>query len=292
MTNPKISDLFSRFIREKEILDRCAPKTIASYRDAWVAYLRYHGCTCEITEDTLKSFVIVASQSGVKPGAVNSFARALNSFCSWLYDNRHIPERLKVPLQPQARRVLHTYSPDDVRKITAHRPTSSTEKRLMAILFVLIDTGARIDEALSLTRSTIDWDNLMIVLRGKGNKERRVPIGLECRRHLSRWLNAHSFDLVFCTRDGSKLRYDNLRRDFLALLDTLKIPKSEGCFHAFRRYFGKSYLRGGGNPLYLQRVFGHTTLDMTKRYVEADDEDLQIAHRALSTLDQIKRSKR
>jgi integrase/recombinase XerD len=292
VTNPKILDLFSCFIREKEILDRCTAKTLKSYRDAWGAYKRYQGCTCDITEDRLKHFVITATQSGIKPGAVNSYARGLNSFITWLFDNEHIPKRLKVPLQPQGKRVLQTYTPEDIRKITSHKPTSNTEKRLMAILFLLVDVGARIDEALSLKRTAIDWDSLMVVLQGKGNKERRVPMGLECRRHLFRWANTHNHELVFSTRDGSKLRYDNLRRDFLGLLDKLGIPKTEGCFHAFRIYFGKSYLRNGGNPLYLQRVFGHSTLEMTKRYVEADDEDLQIAHRSLSPLDQIKKSKK
>jgi integrase len=159
---------------------------------------------------------------------------------------------------------------------------------MMAILYLLVDTGARINEALTLTRKNIDWDNLLVTLYGKGKKERRIPISLECRKALYRWLQTHKHEFVFCTRDGNKLRYDNMRRDFMTILDAVGVEKTEGSFHAFRRFFGKQYIRNGGNPLYLQRVFGHSTLEMTKRYVEADEEDLQLAHKTLSPLERLK----
>lgn len=60
---------------------------------------------------------------------------------------------------------------------------------------------------------------------------------------------------------------------------------------AFRRYFGKQYIRGGGNALYLQRIFGYTRLDMTRRYVEANEDDLLLAHQTLSPLKRLKAMK-
>jgi hypothetical protein len=45
MTN--YDDIFQTWFREKEILDRRSPRTVDSYRDAWSAYKRYQGCTCE-----------------------------------------------------------------------------------------------------------------------------------------------------------------------------------------------------------------------------------------------------
>jgi integrase/recombinase XerD len=159
----------------------------------------------------------------------------------------------------------------------------------MAILYLLIDTGCRVSEALSLTRKAIDFDNLQVVLQGKGNKQRRVPISLECRKRLYQWLNTHDFDLAFCTNAGGKLHYDNVRREFLDILKAVKVEKSEGAFHALRRYFGKQYIRAGGNPIYLQRVFGHSSLQMTSKYIDADEESLREAHRALSPLERLKR---
>src|SRR5262245_20371481 len=119
-------------------------------------------------------------------------------------------------------------------------------------------------------------------------RKRRIPISLECRKTLFRRLQTHNFDLVFCSRNGNSMRYDNIRRDFISLLNSVGIEKTEGSFHAFRRYFGKQYIRNGGNLLYLQKVFGHSTLEMTRKYVDADEEDLLLAHKTLSPLERVK----
>jgi site-specific recombinase XerD len=278
--------LFEMFLKEKQFLEGVSPATIYIYSKAWLAFERHKAV---ITKSGVKAFMVSMISSGVKPGTANSYARGINSFLTWLFENDYTEAHLKVPLTKEPKRVLHTYTPEEVEKIINHKPKSRTGKRMMALLFLLIDTGARINEALSLTRKDIDWDNLLVTLLGKGDEERKVPISLECRKHLFRWLNTHDHQFVFCTREGTRLRYDNLRRDFLVILRAVGVEKSEGSFHAFRRYFGKQYIRNGGDSLYLQRVFGHSTLEMTRKYVEADDEDLSRAHKSLSPLERLKR---
>lgn len=281
--------LFELFLKEKQFLEGASPKTIYIYSQAWRAYKYYAGCTCEVTKARARDFMITMIRAGeIEPGSANSYARSINSFLSWLHENDYMEEHLKVPLTKQSKRVLRTYSPEEVERIIRHKPKSKTGKRIMALLHLLVDTGARINEVLSLTRESIDWDNLLITLKGKGNKERRIPISLECRKHLFRWLNTHNHQLVFCTERGIKLRYDNIRRDFLVILRAVKVEKTEGSFHAFRRFFGKHYTRNGGNLLYLQKTFGHSSLEMTRRYVDADEEDLSRAHKSLSPLQSLK----
>jgi len=283
------NSLFDTFIHEKEYLDRVSINTIRSYRDAFKALERYGNHP--LTSAGAKAFVIACVEAGLSPRTVNSWASAINSFFTWAHANNHLPERHRVPLQKTAKRVLLTYTPDEVSRIVNHKPKSRTGKRIMAILHLLIDTGCRINEALTLTRDRVDLDNLLVTLQGKGNKERRVPISLTCRASLFRCLSSHPHPLVFSTRDGHKLSYNNIRRDFRVILRACKVEKSEGSFHAFRRYFGKQYLRNGGSAPYLQRVFGHTSLAMVNRYVEADDDDLSLAHKRLSPLEAA-RSKR
>lgn len=289
MTNPKFSidELFERFKREKQFLEGVSAKTIQTYTDAWKAFEKYG--KKDVSESGVKDFAIEMVSSGMKPGAVNSFAASINSFLTWLFENGHSEKRLKVPLQKMRKKVLQTYRPEEVEKILSYKPRSKSGRRLMTIFYLLIDTGCRINEALTLTRKNVDLDNLLVTFKGKGNKERRVPISLECRKALFRWLQTHNHDLVFSARNGNKVRYDNLRRNFSELLNAVGVEKSDGAFHAFRRYFGKQYLRNGGNVLYLQRIFGHSSLDTTRIYVEADEEDLQLAHKSLSPLERLKR---
>jgi len=283
--------LFAQFCREKQILRNATAKTLQSYADGWRAFARYGGCQCLAYLSTvrLKEWVMVMAQAGLKPGSINSYASGVNSFLTWLHDEGHTVERLRVPLAKKSRRVLKTYPAEDVARIVAYKPTTRTGRRVMTLLALLIDTGCRINEALTLTRDRIDWDDLLVTLQGKGGKWRRAPISPECRKVLFRWLNSHEHSIVFCTKNGGPMSYWNLKRDFLAVLKAVGVEKSEGCFHAFRRYFGKDYLRRGGNPIYLQRLFGHESMAMTQQYVAEDAEDLRDAHRTLSPLEGLKR---
>ena len=283
-----LAPLFTEFLREKQYLKGATPKTLRAYRQGWDRFKRHHADELP-TEASLRNLMVDMLQSGLKPGAANCYARSINSFLSWLALRRHIPERISIPLTKAARKVLKTYTDEDMDKIICYKPTSRVERRLLALLTLLIDTGCRVEEALTLTRRNVDFDNRLVTVYGKGQKERRIPYSFDCRKVLFRHLQTHNHELVFCASDGAKLRYDNLRRDLLALLKAAGVEKSEGSFHAFRRFFGKAYLRRGGNPLYLQWMFGHESMDMVRRYVAEDAEDLRDAHRTLSPLEGLKK---
>lgn len=275
-------DLFEAFVLEKQYLKGATPKTVKSYRDAWRAFNHYG--KAEMTEQGVKNFMVETVKAGRKPGASNAFARSLNSFFTWLHENGHTKKRLKIPLRKAPKRVLRTYKAEEVERILSYAPKTFVERRLLALLALLIDTGARINEALTLERSGIDFDELLVTFYGKGDKERRVPISPTCQKILVRWLKEHKFNLVFCANNGNELWQDNVRRDFRALLKKVGVEKSEGVFHTFRRYFAKEYVRNGGNVLYLQKMLGHATLDMSKRYMELDTDDLTEKHRTASPL--------
>ena len=129
----KIEKLFDAFLKEKQFLSGASLATVRIYSKSWAAYKRYAGCTCEITGDRLKSFTLHASQE-IKPGSVNACARSVNSFLTWLFENWHIGTHMRVPLTSVEKRVLQTYTPEEARKIIAHKPQSRVGKRMMALL--------------------------------------------------------------------------------------------------------------------------------------------------------------
>ena len=284
MTN--YSDLFEQFLQEKQYIGGVTPKTIRTYRDSWKAFQKYQG---SVTVPGVKAFVITAGVAGVSAGGINTFARSVNSFLSWLHREGHISNALKIPKVKQAERIIQTYTAEQASAILRIKPTTHTEHRLLTILALLIDTGLRINEALTLTRDRVDFDNLVIRVEGKGQKERIVPFSIEMRKVLFRWLAGHKRQLVFPTVDGRRLRYDNLRADFVALLERNQIPKSEGCFHAFRRFAARQYLRNGGSIRYLQLLLGHADITTTTKYLDNDTDTLRSEHQRLSPLESLKR---
>ena len=282
-----VRELFKHFLREKRYLANLAETTLTYYEDVFNNFER-SGAFETLSKDCLSQAIITIRERGVRASAVNAYIRGINPFLRWLHENGHVTESLILKPLKAEKRVLRSLSDAELRAIFKFKPQTKTEKRIHTILMVIADTGLRVNEALTLERSRIDFDNLLMSVIGKGNKERIVPFSYELRKVLFKHLKSHKFELVFCNRNGSKLRYDNVRRDLNLLKETLGIKDTGGAFHTFRRTFATNYIRSKGNPLVLQRLLGHTTLTMTNEYVKLITEDLQEEQHRTSLLNRLR----
>ncbi len=289
--------LFQEFLKEKKYLQGVTRKTIVWYESSFKAYKRVLGKSEAYdgrestealpTKHTLTHFVIGLREQGLEPAGVNYYVRGMNVFLTWLFENGHC-QQLRIKKVKEEEKVIQTFSESQLQAIVDFKPKRFSERRLHSLLLLLIDSGIRIDEGLTLTRQNVDLDGLIIKVMGKGRKERFVPISIECRKALFRLLQKHEFDLVFATRSGSALSYRNALRGFKTLADKLGITGVQVSFHILRHTFAVNYVRYGGNVLYLQRALGHTDLSMTRRYVNLQTEDLKIAHQRTSILSRLR----
>jgi len=94
--------------------------------------------------------VVRMTQSGMTPGAVHSYARSLNTSLRWSGSS------CAVPLPRLILKALTTYTPQRITALLNTHPQTHTDIRLRALLAFLVDTGARIGEALTLTRDAVD----------------------------------------------------------------------------------------------------------------------------------------
>jgi integrase/recombinase XerD len=276
-----LDQLFESFIREKQYIGNCTPRTITFFRQSFKTFRRIV-TEDEMTRQTTTDFVIGARQKGMSVGCLNAYIKGVNSFLEWLHQNEITKERLKIKLLKQEKKVLRSFTEDELRRVLSFKPKTFGERRIFALTLTLIDSGGRIDEFLSLTRQQIDFDSLIIKVKGKGNKERLIPMSLELRRVLFRYLKTHDFDLIFPTKGGAKMNYQNSYRDFTNLQKHLRIQPIG--FHALRRTYAKNYLRRGGNLLYLKAVLGHSRLETTETYIEVETDALQETHSRTSLL--------
>ena len=280
--------LFEQFVREKVYLVGVTKKTEAWYWDSWKALKRMMGTPETIDRFFLNEFVIKLREAGVKPRSINTYTCGINSFLTWLWENNFLGERLRIKPLKVEEKIIPTYTESDLKALLSFKPRTKVEHRLYAIICLLTDTGMRINEALTITREDVDLENLLIRVYGKGSKERFVPISFECRKVLYNYLKRHSFDLVFCSLQGKKLGYRNMLRDFKDLCRKVGVENEKISFHVFRHTFATEYLRSGGGELYLQRALGHTSLAMTKRYAQINEEDLKRVHLKNSLLSRLK----
>ena len=281
--------LFKQFILDKEYITGLSTNTITNYKKSFSAFCKHTEPDSDsgmLTKHRLNEFVINCRKANMTPRTLNSYIANLNVFLGWLFQNQHITEPLKLKRVKEEKKVQRRFTEDELNKLISFKPTNFFESRLLALICTVIDTGIRIDEALTLTRDRVDFANLLIKVIGKGKKERIIPISHELRKVMFKYLKSHNFNLVFPTRTGGKQDYTNAWQDFRRLCNKLGIKRTG--FHAFRRTYAKQYVRDGGNLFYLQASLGHSNLQTTKTYVEVEIEDLQVTHLKTSLLSRLK----
>lgn len=279
--------LFEDFLRHKLYLEGVSPRTIKYYRFCYMSWRRLAGHSSPPTKQVCNGYVIALRESGISINTVNSYLRGLNSFLTWLHENEHIPERLRMKPLKAPQRVLKVFSDSQIRLLLSFKPKTFHEHRLYAMLCLAIDTGCRVDELITLQRNSVDFDNLLITVRGKGNKERTIPISIEIRKILFKFVQRHSFEFCFPTLHGGKVYYRSTLDQFKKLCKKQGVGGPRLSWHTLRHTFATAYLRDGGNIIYLSRILGHSTVSTTQLYVQNNTEDLALMHRKTSLLSRL-----
>lgn len=264
-----------QFIKERQYVNNVSPATIRWYEQSLCCL-----DTESPTSDDIKALIVRLRERGLEPVSIKSRLQAVRAYCRWAGLAVVIP-KMKIE-----QRVLPTFDGTQVARLMQWRPRTTPQHRLQALIATLCDTAARIDELLSLRWEDVDFDNLLLTLHGKGRKDRKTPISLELRRRLFLWQRTSETKagLVFGTRGGTKQGRRNVLRDVKALCRELGFEPPARTLHSFRHTFALNYLRNGGSVFHLQRMLGHSSLEMTRRYANLTTADLQAVHERFSLL--------
>ena len=278
---------FTEFIRERQLLSNVSTSTLEWYKYSF-KWLR----TESPSQEELKDSVLRMREKGLKATGCNSAIRAINTYMHWASVGADVKSgpsckhpRIAQLKEPQL--VLPTFTEQQIRLLIAWRPKTAYQRRLHLLIMFLLDTGCRITEALSLHVSDIDFENMLVTLDGKGRKQRVVPFSFELRKTLFRYCKESNRTpdlLLFANRTQTRLGRRNVLRDVKLLCRRLGFTPPGRTLHAFRHTFAVFYLRRGGSVFHLQKVLGHSTLEMTRRYANLVTTDLQAVHERVSLL--------
>jgi len=277
---------FEQFIRERQYLHNVTPSTVEWYRHS----LKWLDSESP-SQQEMKDAVIRMSESGRKPTGCNCAIRAINTYLHWNSGSERKcgpgcqHSRIQKLKEPQL--VLPTYTAPQIRQLVTWKPKGKYQRRLHVLILFLLDTGCRITEALTLRVCDLDMSNMLVTLDGKGRKQRVVPFSFELRKTLVRFIRdfGRKMDaLLFANRSQTRLAHRNVLRNVKDLCKRLGFKAPARTLHAFRHTFAIHYLRKGGSVFHLQKVLGHSTLEMTRRYANLMTEDLQAVHERVSLL--------
>ncbi len=156
-------------------------------------------------------------------------------------------------------------------------------KRDVALLTLLYGCGLRISEALSLNREQAPVAGAMIRVKGKGGKERLVPVLPVVAEAIGDYLAACPYAgqdaaPVFVGQRGKRLNAGVAQRQMRRMRALLGLPAT-ATPHALRHSFATHLLSGGGDLRTIQELLGHASLSTTQRYTEVDRTRLGAVYR-------------
>ena len=154
-------------------------------------------------------------------------------------------------------------------------PAIPTDLRLAALIELLYGSGLRASELVSLPRNAIHPDRPFLILRGKGGRERLVPISDRARAAVAAWRAHVAADRAFLFPSGmthlSRVRLFQLVR---ALAAEAGIPPERVSPHVLRHAFATHLLEGGADLRALQAMLGHADIATTEIYTHVDSARL------------------
>ncbi|HLJ86371.1 MAG TPA: tyrosine-type recombinase/integrase [Candidatus Angelobacter sp.] len=278
---------FQHFIRERQYLSNVSPATIEWYKTSlkWLP-------SESPSQEQLKDVIMRMRQKGLKATGCNCAIRAINAYLHWSSASAETKcgpgcTHLRLTKVKEPECVLQTFTASQVKSLVNWKPKAKCHRRLHLLTLLLLDTGCRISEALTIRVRDIDMDNLLITLDGKGRKQRIVPFSFELRKALFRYMadvTRKPDSLLLASRNETKLGRRVMLRDVKLLCKRLGFDPPVRTLHAFRHTFAINYLRRGGSVFHLQKVLGHSTLEMTRRYANLVTADLQEVHERVSML--------
>ncbi len=161
------------------------------------------------------------------------------------------------------------------------------------MVVTLFDTGLRLAELIGLKLSDVHPQRGVLRVIGKGTQERTVPIGTRALSAVTAYSQRGrhprhpGVQQLFLSCNGLPLTHSGVGIRLAGLARQAGIARSLVAPHAFRRGFAVEFLRNGGDVFTLQQIMGHSSLEMTRKYVSFLDEDLKAAHLHFSPADRI-----
>lgn len=270
--------------------------TIKAYRDTFKLLLRYYNekksiTTSKITIDNLSKENILEFLDYLEDEKNNSISTrnqrlaSIHSFCKFIQSEEptymdNMQKILSIPFKKKIQKTVNLTS--DAMKILLEQPNILERNGLrdLAIISLLYDTGARVQELIDLKIQDIRFDSpSTVTLHGKGNKVRQVPIMNNTKKVVKKYIetdckkpNQYLFESGKnrkFTRNGIFYiinKYTEKARKFSSLIPKKVFP------HMFRHTKAMHLLQSGVNLIYIRDFLGHVDIQTTEIYAKYDTE--------------------
>ena len=277
-----------------------SPNTIKSYRDTFKLLLTFcqeSGIPIEkvtmdnLSDERIQHFLIwLEKERSCSISTRNLRLTAIHSFFRYAQMESpqslfHCQKVLAIPLKKKHQAIVEHLSPDGIR-ILLEQPDKTTAKgrRDLTLISVMYDSGARVQEIIDLAvRDFIPGINPVLLLTGKGNKTRRVPVMKNTASLLERYISENRLGVphkneytLFFNSQHNKLTKEGVAYIIGKYVESAHkistaVPKKVKC-HMLRHSKAVHLLQAGVNIIYIRDFLGHSDIKTTEIYMKADSE--------------------
>ena len=248
---------------EKDVAGHVGPETITEHI---------------VTSDTdyLRSFLAYLAESNYSPATMARKIATLRSFCRWLERNGVIDSNPMTLIRTprQKKKLPKAINVEQVEQLlSAPNDKTLLGARDRAILETLYSTGIRVSELVGINFGDIDETGQAIIIRGKGRKERIVPLGSHAMAAIGHYLqliNTHNIttetgEPVFINKHNTRLSTRSVRRNVSKYLEKVGLDPVISP-HTLRHSFATHLLDNGADLRSVQELLGHQSLSTTQIY--------------------------
>ena len=278
-------DYISHLLLEKGL----SANTAEAYgRDAnyLLQYLVQHGLTpVDAKTDDFHNFLCLLGDMGISARSRGRIVSGIRSFYRFLRLEGYIEEDPAELLESPSlgRELPDVLSVEEIDEMIAAIPLDKEESlRNHAIIETMYGSGLRVSELITARISRIDLQERLLIVEGKGSKERVVPVSPVSARLIAEYLSQRSVikvkpegnDIIFLNRRGAPLTrvmVFYIIRDLAALAGIRKKVSP----HTLRHSFATHLLEGGANLRAIQEMLGHESIATTELYLHLDRSRLR-----------------
>lgn len=308
-----LDETITEFLLAKQA-ERSSDRTIRDYKthfryfQKWLEMSHHNLRLVEITTKVIHEYISYMSNEkqhyddhptrsrrskpgsfGLSPMTVNVRIRTLRAFFNWCYRNGKIRVNVvqDVKLQKVDQDTIIAFTSAQVKQLLSI-PDRSTFSgfRDYVMMMILLDTGLRVSELLSLREEDVNFTELLLTVpweKAKTRKTRSVPISKKVAKLLAELIQENrdfgsDARKLFYSAYGNELSVNSFDERLTEYGKKARLEGVRVSAHTFRHTFAVHWIKAGGDPFSLQKILGHTEMSMVRRYVRLSDTDVKAKH--------------
>lgn len=291
-----VEDAYNKFIRTRK-LNGLSKKTITAYTlfvGYFIKFIDGSKDLYSLTQDDIESYIEYQVDRDISKNTLSTYICHFKIFVHWVCDNYDVSftyKSIKVP--KTSKKIVTIYTEPEIKQIfdIIEHPLKWITYRDKAIISFMLDSGIRQSEVCSLKAKNIFFERNRMVVRGKGDKERMVPLGKYSVTLYKEYcsLCPYESEMAFVTKTGTPLKTNTVKLMVSKLKKKLPFEISS---HKLRHNFATNYCldmyyKNGSIDIYrLMTIMGHEDISTTNRYLHIANEIIASSE-CLSHLDDI-----